>query len=1039
MRRVLGLLAIALFPYLSLFAQSPAATVTGRVLDPSQAVIVDAKIEAINAGTSVRHSASTNSEGIYVIPNLPPGTYSLEVAKSGFKTIIKPDVVLHVQDVIAINFTLPVGSTAESVTVQAGAPMVNTQSAAVGTVVDRQFVGNIPLNARSLHSLITLVPGVVRSAGDGQFSVNGQRNNANYFSIDGVSANISVRADLADPAQHFAGTIPGRTVFGGTNNLISIDALEEFRIQTSTSAPESGRTPGGQVSLVSRSGTNEFHGVLFEYFRNDALDANDWFANRAGLPKPALRQNQFGGTLGGPVRIPGLYNGKNRTFFFVSYEGLRVRQPQTANTFVPALRLRQNAPPDVQLLLNAFPLPTGPEVVDPVLGPTGEAPLTAVFSDPISMSATSLRVDHVFSPRFTLFGRYNQAPSRQRSRSSFDPSQVFDTRDDTRTLTLGATFSLTPRLHNEFRANYSRVRAVSAGELDNFGGAVPFTLSQVLPPVLAPNQRGGFGVNLFLTSVFPSLSLFPGQTNLQQLNLANNVSLVAGRHLVKFGIDYRRLAPRNRPPDYFLGVFFCSEFEIFSSIPCFTTIQASDTTSPRFTNFSTFAQDTWSVGSRLTLTYGLRWDVNPAPTEADGKQPFVVRGLDDLATATVEPLPPGERLWKTRYSNVAPRVGVAYQLTQRQGWETMLRGGFGFFHDLGTGSAGGALLAEALGRNPFAILIGEPYPLAPSQATPPPPFQVPELLVAFDPNLKVPFTYQWNVSAEQVLGVDQSLSVSYVGAAGRRLLDRRTLFSPLPSAPTVGRMRLVGNGATSDYHALQIEFQRQLSRGLQVLSSYTWSHAIDNLSDELNEFDQPLRGDADFDVRHLFSAAITYDIPSPVQRSVGKAVLGNWAIDTIIRAQSAYPFTPAADFIFLPDGTALSQRPDLVSGVPLYLDDASAPGGRRVNPAAFQTPPAGQQGNAGRNILRGFSIHQVDFAIRRAFPLTERVKLLFRAEAFNVFNHPNFALPERQLSSPLFGEATSMLNRGFGGLSVLSPIYEIGGPRSMQFALRLQF
>src|SRR3981081_632942 len=314
-----------------LWCQSPTSTGNGLVRDSSGAVVPGAEIQLINEHTNMKYPARTNSDGIYSVSNLPPGTYRVQVSKAGFKTIIKPDIILNVLDARAINFDLPVGAVSETITVEGGASMVDTESAAVSTVVDRQFAENLPLNGRSFQSLIQLTPGVVLTANNGvdtgQFSVNGQRANANYWMVDGVSANIGINAS-AGPGSGLAGTLGSTSVLGCRNSLVSVDAMQEFRIQTSTYAPEFGRVPGGQISIVTRSGTNQFHGGAFDYFRNDVLDANDWFADNKGLPKPQERQNDFGGTLSGPIL-------KDRTFFFFSYEGLRLRLPQTTLTTVP--------------------------------------------------------------------------------------------------------------------------------------------------------------------------------------------------------------------------------------------------------------------------------------------------------------------------------------------------------------------------------------------------------------------------------------------------------------------------------------------------------------------------------------------------------------------------------------------------------------------------------------------------------------------------------------------------------------------------------
>src|SRR6202041_1052703 len=279
-------------------------------------------------------------------------------SKIGFKTLIKPDIVLTVQDLLAINFTLPLGAASETITVEGGAPLMNTESGSVSTVVDRQFAENLPMNGRSFQTLIQLTPGVVltpnNEGAEGQFSVNGQRAASNYWMVDGVSANIGTGANF-NAGNGVGGALGSFSVLGGTNSLVSIDAMQEFRIQTSSYAPEFGRTPGGQISIVTRSGSNDFHGTLFDYFRNNALDAKDWFTNFNGLPKPEERQNDFGGVLGGPVR-------KNKTFFFFSYEGLRLRQPSAQETSVPDAASRLQAPASMQPFLNAFPMPNGPEL-----------------------------------------------------------------------------------------------------------------------------------------------------------------------------------------------------------------------------------------------------------------------------------------------------------------------------------------------------------------------------------------------------------------------------------------------------------------------------------------------------------------------------------------------------------------------------------------------------------------------------------------------------------------------------------------------------
>ena len=459
-------LAWLLWLGVGLSAQSTNASLTGRVTDASKALIVSARVAAIATDTNIRHTSETNGAGEYFLTNLPPGRYHIEVVKQGFKTLVKPDVILHVQDVLHLDFEMRVGPTSETIQVESGAPLVNTESATVSTLVDNRFVENLPLNGRSFASLLELTPGVVLTptAGpfyeQGQFSVNGQRPDANYFMVDGVSANLGTPALFF--GQGGTGQLPATSAFGGMSNLVSLDALQEFRVQTSTFAPEFGRSPGAQVSVLTKSGTNALHGTAFEYFRNDILDANNWFANNQDLPKPALRQNDFGGVLGGPIE-------KDKLFFFGSYEGLRVRQPQIANTYVPSLASRQNASSAVQPLLNAFPKPTGSDFGN------GTAAFTAGYSDPSSLNSYSGRIDYLLSQHLSLFARYSDAPSSlvQRGGLAYSYSTLLHTKDRTQTVTVGSNGTITAHAINEFRFNYSLSQGNGFLTLDNFGGAVP--------------------------------------------------------------------------------------------------------------------------------------------------------------------------------------------------------------------------------------------------------------------------------------------------------------------------------------------------------------------------------------------------------------------------------------------------------------------------------------------------------------------------------------------------------------------------------------
>src|SRR5687768_7658645 len=392
--RALVLAALSLFAAAAR-AQSPAATLGGTVLDENGAVVPAVEITVLSLSTAVQRHATTGGEGAFVVPLLPPGRYTLTAQREGFATLEVRNIVLNVGDRQALRIRLQVGEVGETITVvdALDGGVERSASSSVSTVVNRRFVESLPLNGRSFQSLFELAPGAVLTRTtfneQGQFSVNGQRANANYFTVDGVSANVGVSAGTA-PGQAAAGALPALTVLGGANNLVSLDALEEFRLMTSSYAPEFGRTPGAQVAIATRSGSNELHGSLFEYFRGGGLDANDWFANSRGLPRPAIRQHDFGGSLGGPVR-------HNRAFFFASYEGMRLRQPQVALTEVPSLAARAGANPQVRPLLNAFPVPNGADLGN------GFAEFAASYSDPSRFDAVSARLDVVATETLTLF------------------------------------------------------------------------------------------------------------------------------------------------------------------------------------------------------------------------------------------------------------------------------------------------------------------------------------------------------------------------------------------------------------------------------------------------------------------------------------------------------------------------------------------------------------------------------------------------------------------------------------------------------------
>ncbi len=1021
------------------FAQTETARISGRMTDQSGAVIVGAECKITNIETNVSATTTTNQDGIYVIPDLRPATYRLTVQKEGFRTVIQPSLQLYVQDAVNENFTLAIGSMSESVTVESFG--LQTDSASVSTVVDDQFVQNMPLNGRSFQSLIALVPGIVFTSsgveGPGQFSVNGQRTDANYFTVDGVSANFS-SAPQCCLGQSLGGAIPGWTSGGGTNALVSVDAMQEFRIQTSSYAAEFGRTPGAQISIVTKSGTNQFHGVAFDYLRNDFFDARNYFDAPPQI-KPPLRQNDFGGVLGGPII-------KNKTFFFFSYEGLRLTQPQTAQGTFYTASARAAVAPVYRPIIDALPLPTGPPIArcDNFAIPC-MANLTADFSNPSNINATSIRIDHSVNSRITLFARYNHAPSYDADRDWEDV--VYDN-VDTDTLTAGATITLAPTELNDFRANWSRSTGTNTNVITNFDGGVAPASSVFFPPG-SPYS--------FDHSQAVIAGAFDGTlySNVQrQLNFVDTFSWVVGVHQLKFGVDYRRLNPTGgESTNYVAGLGFGqAEFRnlVLGNV---RVIGVGDKypLSVNINSYSLFAQDTWRMTNHLTLTYGLRWEINPAPESATSGEPlYAVQGIfDSNPLALVREAP-----WRTRFGNFAPRIGAAWQVTPK----TVVRGGFGLFYDLGYGNVGDAAGTYPYFRTDFNFLPAPvPFDLN-SPAFQPIPFSTTVTantggLIATDPNLQLPFTMEWNAAVERELGANQRFTATYVGADARRLLREDTIAPQGINGPSDSA---IWNGGYGHYEALQVQFQRRMSHGLQALVSYTLAKASDVSSSDATGFVVPSVSQivlpplapSDFDIRNSIAGAVSYEVPAPAWGRPGNAILKGWAVDGLVRASSPPPLNVV---VSNEDGAAgdILALANVVPAQPYWIADPTQPAGRALNPAAFSLPPTGVQGNYPRNSIRSpYGIDQTDLALRRRFNLTERVKLDFRAEYFNVFNHPMFGAPGgTEPYSGLegfvpFGKVAATTNETLGGGGTVggqSTLYGLGGPRSAQFTLKVIF
>jgi hypothetical protein len=629
---------------------------------------------------------------------------------------------------------------------------------------------------------------------------------------------------------------------------------------------------------------------------------------------------------------------------------------------------------------------------------------------------------------------------------------------------VGATWLLSQKVANDLRFNYSHVNAKGDYYLDDFGGAVPLNAS----PLPSPSSSSNSQFSLCIWSLEPQCALNVGRNeqNLQrQVNIIDSLSLQERSHSLKFGVDFRRLTPRYRPGSYDQDAYFADVPSAATGTLALYGVLNNLSPVFLFRNLGVYAQDTWRVVPRLTLTYGIRWDLDFVPQTLSGPNFPAVTGFDLQNLASLALAPSGTSPYKTTYGNVAPRLGLAYQLSQNQAWQTIVRGGVGIFYDLATSEAGNA--AEP-GLYPFgaAAYGGGTFPLTPAAAAPPPitpPTATnPGEVFAVDPHLRLPYTIEWNVALEQALGKEQGISASYVGASGRRLLQTAAL---LDLNPSLGYASLLTNQGSSDYNALQIQFQRRLSHGIQALASYSWSHSIDTGSAGSDALTSNMfvlsaananRGPSDFDVRNAFSAGITWDLAAPHFNAFMNRVLGGWSLQSLFQARSAPPVDVSDTNLYeFSGGLYTDVRPDFIPGVPIYLYGSQYPAGKAFNSAAFTNPPVDpttglplRQGNVSRNALRGFGAAQWDFAVHRTLPIHETLKLDFRAEAFNLVNHPNFGPPNGQWGSSLFGLSAQMLGQSLNGGSTgfsnsgggaFNPLYQIGGPRSMQLSLKLIF
>ncbi len=979
------------------------AGLRGWVFDPSNGGIAGATISVTDEETGFRRIAETEVTGAYAVASLRPGLYKISVRKDGFTPAVRFGVQLAAATLTRVDFQLPVGNMTETITVFGNPPVLEREDASTGVSVEREQIERLPLNGRGLLTLLELSPGTnvtPATRGEaGQFTATGQRPNANYFTIDGLSANTGV-AGGGLPAQSTGGALPALSAFGSMDSLISLESVQELRVTTSTSGADMGRLPGANIALHSRSGTNDFHGTTLYRIRNELLSANNWFSNQAGYGPLPLRLQDFAQTFGGPIK-------HNRSFFLLSYEGMTLKQPYSWQQPVPTIDARDAAGDWAQPALNLFPAPS--------LGLTSDVgEWFGRGNRPASLSVGGVRFDQAIGSRVSLFARYNDSPSS----NQFGTLAVNQLSLRSQSLSAGVNARPGGGWILDFRANGSIATAHSLWNRDDTSQCA---LAPLATFILNTATGCDYLVRFSIAGVGQVISGREGDRRQRQYQIVQTATWHHRSQTLTLGLDRRDILAVRRDATGNLGVIADTVTDLTGRNNLWIAKGDPQSASTPVNELSLWLQDVWQAGSRLTISAGLRWEYSPPPPPVAG-----IFFLNPTTNTIFGNAPPLQPLWPNTLHNFAPRLGIALRLTSDG--RTVLRAGGGLYYDSSLSIATDVLNGGPLSGSTFTNAIkGQ--------------FASTLLTYGFMPGLKLPRVQQWSATLERGLTDHDVVSVAYVGAEGHDLI-RRVIGGPGSSQRTF--VALTTNNGYSNYQALQFQYRRTFARGLQSQVSYAWSHSIDNDSSDAFLVWAPPgttdRGSSDFDVRHAFTAAVSYEFP---RASAGpKRVLGGWAIDSVLHARNGFPVSVLNSEEYMGVTLENAFRPNLVWGQPLWLSDPNMAGGRKLNPAAFQTTAAGIQGTLGRNAFAGFGMWQVDSGVRREFRIKERRILELRVEAYNLLNHPNFADPIKYLNSPVFGTSTSMLNLMLGTGSPgsgLAPILQTGGPRSLQGSLRFQF
>lgn len=1003
---------IFLFPIL-LYAQIDRTELNGTVADGTGASLSGVSITVTQEGTNQVRAVTTDSHGQYVISSLPIGRFAIVFAHDGFKDLRVADLDLHSGDTRTVNAKLVVGSLNQSIGVEAdlGGAQLDKSNATFGGTIQTVQVSRLPLNGRNITNLELLAPGAIDSGSGAQSSIrfSGNGTDDNNFRLDGVDASGVFHASLKSAL---------RLQF-------STEAIAEFKVDSGAYTADTGGSAGGQVSLISKTGTNAFHGSVFDYLRNNYFDARGPI--KSALKRPVFQLNQFGGSVGGPIV-------KDRTFFFVNYEGFRQQLggvPQTGFVPSPAFRAQvAAAQPSLAFIVNAYPQGQAPTSDPNVYSFTGVVP------SPNAENAGTVRVDHRFSSHDSGFARYNIDDGA--STSALNAlAQGITVTARTQNLVLEETHIISPRTINEAQIGFNRNTYLQS-------------------------QNTGLPFNFSITG-FTSLNENYSKEQVgQSISTNDTVSWTKGDHTLKFGAELK--LPRFNEQNSVDGTatFINESSFLANQLSTFLTTAALPDKGMNKVHVSGYAQDEWKASRGLTINYGLRYNYFSPFTESHGNEnPFDIADCGGYCGM-------GAAFYHPNYLSFDPRASMAFAPGVWKG-NTVFRAGYGIYHG-----------EVQLGDEDSPVVNTEPSTLLTSgiqsdgssvqYSYPVPPSLTPSTGLALTPrsmarNRPDSYVEQWTTSVQQALPGQTSLTVTYMGSHGvhlfRRsytnLIDAATHKRPLPQFPS--EIDTKYNEGMSTFNALITSVSRRFHNGLFFGGNYMWSHALNDGSVGAGDADAAENiacfrceyASSDFDSRHSGTLSAVYDLPFGRGRAhfnndtAIDLIVGGWSLNSLFTARAGLPINVylTRNSKEMTDGNNVNQRPNRVAGVPLYLANRSIT--QWINPAAFSLPAVGTWGNAGHNIALGPALWQNDSAIQKTFRMTERNSVIFRTEAFNLFNRAQYANPSSTMSvttNASSGTRTLNVPSSFGHMTSTvnsAGLVGTGTPRVLEFSLRITY